>query len=654
MGTLTTDSRHVYAVDDLALPIPPDYLQPPFWSNSTYVHENLKPLVMQNKLRAFNIASGKIEWELGGEATKTDEFSNSHFLCAPITVGGKLYVLNEKNNGDLRVICLEPGTGKIIGAPQKLGTVKTEHSYCHDIARRTNAIDLAYAEGILVCPTNAGEILGVDLLSQSLGWAYKYRDKPPSPGSMVRQQLGNVYIQQGGQLSLTYSDWKAAPPVIVDGKVVFTAPDSSAVCCISLRDGSEIWTAPKQDGDLVLAGVFLDKVLIVGKNSIRALRLSDGVQFAPALPTGDLPSGHGVASNNIYYLPLKKGEICAVDLERWTIKARNRASTAAISPAAGGEDKGEPKPGFGEPPGNLVFYEGMVISQTPTAIVAYPQLEATLQAAEAAYAKDPSAKNLLKRGELRLADGQMQKAASDLLAVLAKDPPPEIVPRTRDRLYEVLGDLLQTDFADAAPKYLEKYKELTKATFNPAEQQRREARYWRLVGQGREREGNFVEAFLAFKEYGASLLFKDDGIPSLEDPQYKVPTQLWLRGRISAMFAKASPAQRGELEKKIADEWLAVKKKNDLEAIRQFTGMFDVPVAVGREAAPRTGQPHYRRQGQGFVSRSRAKLGTASGADVSFGWADWRQGAGSVGSPGIGQRDRDGTSASRRLLPRDQ
>jgi len=591
VGTLTTDNRNVYAVDDLALPIPPHYLQQQLWSNPSFVHENLKQLVMLNRLRAFNIASGKIEWELGGETNKIDEFSNSHFLCAPIAVGGKLYVLNEKNSGDLRVVCLDPGTGKVIGAPQTLGTVKSDHLYFKDIARRVNAIHLAYAEGILVCPTNAGEVLGVDLLSQSLGWAYKYRDKQPNPAAGLNTQRigpggfvppGAIQFQQGqpvGTLALSYSNWKVSPPVIVDGKVVFTAPDSSAVCCISLQSGSEIWATPQQDTDLFLAGVFLDKVVIVGKNSIRALRLSDGAQIWSALQTGDLPSGQGVASNNVYYLPLRKGEICAVDLERWTIRAHNRASNASPTLLPGG-----PRPGWGEPPGNLVFYEGTVVSQTPTAIVAYPQLLAKLQEAEIAYGKDPSIQNLLVRGELRLADGQVQKAANDLLSVVGNNPPEEIAGRAKDRLYEALGDLLQADFASASLKYLKDFKELTEATDNPAEQQRREARYWRIVGQGREGQGNLVEAFLAYKEYGASPLFKEDGIPSVEDPLYKVPVHLWLRGRISAMFGKATPAQGTALEHKIAEEWLAVKKRNDLEAIRQFTAMFDVPFAVGREA----------------------------------------------------------------------
>jgi outer membrane protein assembly factor BamB len=570
VGTLTTDGRYVYAVDDLAIPIPPKYLmQSPvnFWGNAAFVNDAVKPLVKNNMLWAFDTVSGRIVWKLGSTKPeeKSEEYNESHFICTPISVGGKLYVLNEKNSGDLRLLCLDPNDkGKQIGKAQPLGTVKSDHRYYHDPARRINAIHLAYAEGILVCPTNAGEIMGIDLLSRTLAWAYPYREKPADPMAFP----GQGFVQQPqGPIKLSYSNWKVSPPVIVDGKVVFTAPDSNSVHCINLRDGSQVWMAPQWDTDLFLAGVFGEKVVIVGKNSVRAIRLSDGVPYWNSLPTGSLPSGQGVASNDIYYLPLAKGEILAVDLDKWTIKAHNRAANSK-APV----------------PGNLVFYDGVVLSQTPTAIVAYPQLATKLKEATDAFAKNATPENQLIRGELRLADGQVQGAVDDLQAVLGKEPADsKLVPRAKNRLYEALTDLLTSDFDNASKKYLDEYKGLCDSTDAAIKEQRR-TRFLRILAQGREGQGNLVEAFLAYKDYGNSPMFKDDGIPSIDDPTYKIPTNLWLRGRITAMFEKANAQQRAALESKIADEWNAVKKNDDPIAIRQFTGMFDVPFAVGREA----------------------------------------------------------------------
>src|SRR5262249_40222652 len=144
-----------------------------------------------------------------------------------------------------------------------------------------------------------------------------------------------------GSIIAVKSTWQSAPPVIQDGKVVFTAPDANSIHCIHLRDGAPVWKRKQSEGDLYLAGVYNGKVLIVGKTWVRALALEDGRQLWQ-VPTGDMPSGQGVASKNVYYLPLKRGEIMALDLDKGQVKAHNRAKTAGVAP------------------GNLIFYEGAV------------------------------------------------------------------------------------------------------------------------------------------------------------------------------------------------------------------------------------------------------------------------------------------------------
>ena len=575
-GTLSTDHRYVYAVDDLAVPTPGDQFQPYVW-NSGQVGQEVKPLVLRNTLYAFNLQSGKCEWRLGTEA-KDDPFADSHFLGVPISVGGKLYVLNEKNvgptgDGELRLVCIDPyklakaATPVVLEPIQSLGMVQQQHRVTHDISRRLNAAHLAYGEGILVCPTNAGEVLGVDLLSRSLAWAYPYREQAPTPVPFTPVQPQPFPRPTPNFASTSAANWRSAPPAIQDGKVVFTAPDANSIHCINLRDGTPVWKKRQSENDLYMAGVYNGKVLIVGKSAIRAVSLDDGRQLW-YLPTGDLPSGQGVASNNIYYLPLKKGEIMAIDIEKGLVKAHNRAKNSSASP------------------GNLVFYEGAVLSQTPLQIVAYPQLAARLQLAHATLQGDPNnPEKLVERGELLLADGQIQGAVDDLQKALAKQPDDPLKGRAKVKLYEALTDLLAVDFNNASAKYLDEYRELCKVADNANEHQNRQARFFRIVGQGREAQGNLVEAFQMYREFGSLPIHREQGgIASIDDPSHKVPTNVWLRGRVSAMIAKATAEQREPLERKIAEEWKLVEAKKDLDAIRSFVGMFDVPFAVGREA----------------------------------------------------------------------
>ena len=49
--------------------------------------------MMSNELHAYDLHSGKRVWDINHEHV---DFKDSHFLGLPISVGGKLYVLNEK------------------------------------------------------------------------------------------------------------------------------------------------------------------------------------------------------------------------------------------------------------------------------------------------------------------------------------------------------------------------------------------------------------------------------------------------------------------------------------------------------------------------------------------------------------------------------
>src|SRR5207244_2143882 len=62
LGTLATDHRLVYAVDDLAVPAPGNIFQNFMWNGNNQMMPNeIKPLVMGNSLQAFELQTGKIK-----------------------------------------------------------------------------------------------------------------------------------------------------------------------------------------------------------------------------------------------------------------------------------------------------------------------------------------------------------------------------------------------------------------------------------------------------------------------------------------------------------------------------------------------------------------------------------------------------------------
>lgn len=372
LGTLSSDGTSVFAVDDLAVPPYPSPYAAFISRASQGLQLNFTPAltdaVFHSRLLALDLESGKVIWEVGG---RTDEpiqdearlsLDNSFFLGPPLPLAGKLYVLVEQSQ-ELRLVCLAGKSAEPLWS-QKLAVTKGR--LLVDGGRRAQAAHPAYAEGLLICPTNAGAILGVDLLSHSLVWAHSYREEPPPPPPQPsprgrRPVIRNVGPQHPPNLT---PDWKVTTPVIEGGKVLFTAPDDPSVHCLNLCDGSPRWKVKRAETDLYLAGVYRDKVLIVGKQDCRALRLSDGKEVWK-IETG-VPSGQGVACAGVYYLPLKfaaqekKPAVYALDMEKGVVRGRH------VSPRH-------------EEPGNLLFCEGDVLSQTATTLTAYPQVGAVGQ-----------------------------------------------------------------------------------------------------------------------------------------------------------------------------------------------------------------------------------------------------------------------------------
>ena len=196
----------------------------------------------------------------------------------------------------------------------------------HRQGRRSSAITAdaptpppsAYGEGILVCPTNAGVILGVDLLTHSLRlWAHTYSDyarklRPRNPiptaaaasGPCALPGHGGVPGQPNGPI---VSDWRrrrlhdhrrrqglsSLPP---------TAPNCSLPQPPQRLSGLG---AEARDGDIYLGGVYSGNRSSSSARRTYAPSASTMPASCGASTTG-MPSGRGVASGNVYYVPLKE------------------------------------------------------------------------------------------------------------------------------------------------------------------------------------------------------------------------------------------------------------------------------------------------------------------------------------------------------------
>jgi outer membrane protein assembly factor BamB len=408
-GALSSDGSRVFAIDDLPVH-PTQSLVRAAAQDALRLPVPYNTAVRQNHLRAFDVFNGRLLWETGGAGKS--ELQDVLFLGPPLPWTGCLYGLLEKQ-GQVRLYCLDALSGQAVWTQALTSTAVASEGYLTDLLsniRRVQATHCALGDGLLICPSDSGVLFGIDLISRRIAWAHAYTDPTAKP----REDRRPSSLSTSGA-------WQAAP-IIADGKVVFTPVDAHLIGCLNLRDGSVVWQTERGDDDLYVAGVFNSKVLLVGASSCRALSLADGKPVWQRA-TG-LPSGMGVAGGNAYYLPLQKGAILVLDLDTGNVLASCPARDGTV-------------------PGNLVFCEGLLISQTATVVTAYPPLKdriAQLDAVLGRTADDLAA--LTERATLRLEQKQIPLALTDLCRALDDRRSAEESPGERIKLYETINTLL--------------------------------------------------------------------------------------------------------------------------------------------------------------------------------------------------------------------
>lgn len=669
IGTLAHDGQTVYYIDDVAVP-PPPYAQNMDFNGGMpgggMVRQGgpLADAVRAGELAAVDIGTGQIVWHLGRfdakplnlvnpsqvlpPATEEDADKvtsafhlclNAVFLGPPLPLNGRLYVLIEQA-GVIRLLCLDPKNltpvqflanveKEVAGEPgkppppkkreveqvsrsfptlvwqQKLG--RPNNPFPVDSTRRYQGAFLAAGDGILVCPTNSGAVIGVDMMSRSLLWAHAYRklEGSENAGMGMGGRRGGIRAMPDGTpitgQQLPQHRWRAAAPVVVGGRVVLAAFDSAKLECLDIRTGKVLWATDRKDTDLYVGGVVNDRVIVVGKDEVRAYPLAaEPGDVKPAWTAkleGAVPTGHGVAGAGVYYLPVRPanaGKDGAAPAEIWSVNADTGAvgpKTAARARAA--DPAGNTLVQYGL--GNLVYQDGLVIAQSPVEVAVYPQLEvkrAEMDRRLAANPKDPA--GLADRGELLLDEGKVKEAVADLREATRNDPPEAVRRRLRDKLYAAYTELARRDFAAAEP-YLGEYAALcevsTDGADDPFEKKRREDQtvrrkqnYLYLLAKGREGQGRLADAFdtclaLAGLGGGADLFDLPD------DPGVKIRGDVWARGRIDGMIRQAAdPAAKKNLEDRVNKEWAAVQAGNDPARLREFVAVFGPYFPAGAAA----------------------------------------------------------------------
>lgn len=531
-NSFSSDGERVFVVRDLTLP--KNLSAQPLAGLGMRTPHTVGPTAGTNRLCAYELASqGKLVWEADG-ALAQSELSGAFFLGAPLCVGQALYGLAEIKSA-IYLVALDRRTGEYLWKQQLVGL---EADILLDNQRRLQAAVPSYDSGMLVCPTGAGVVIGVDLAKQALSWAYHY-----SADRNVADLL-RARIDQSKRWNVRWTD---TATIIDSGKVLLSPPESKELHCLDLVTGEIVWKTERSKS-LWIAGVHDKKVLLIGNSHLVALNLDDGkpawVRGNLALPKGALPSGRGFFSGDTYYLPLTSAEVFGVDIET-------------------GEFTGRATSREGQVLGNLICHRGSILSQTGRYLNCFDMVEVLRKQAEESLAENPQDVEALRvLGEIAYNEGKLDQAIEYLQHAWqgAEDSM-----RTKDVLIECLQGALTKDFA-AYQNRLPLLRELIRSAGTG------ESQLLRIEAQGLLELGDFELAFEKCMElYEASE--QPEVLQAISRDHHTSTTQ-WIRAHTAAIIEQASPELRQEFEDTLLMMFAKVQKDPSQTSLQRFADSF--------------------------------------------------------------------------------
>ncbi|HID21498.1 MAG TPA: hypothetical protein EYP14_03755, partial [Planctomycetaceae bacterium] len=98
-------------------------------------------------------------WSVGGPPGSDRPLAGHFFLNPPLAVDGELFVITE-SRGQLNLVALDPRTGGLIWS-QGIALAEASLSSFSQHLRRTSTCTPAFADGLVLCPTDLGLLVAV-------------------------------------------------------------------------------------------------------------------------------------------------------------------------------------------------------------------------------------------------------------------------------------------------------------------------------------------------------------------------------------------------------------------------------------------------------------------------------------------------------------
>jgi outer membrane protein assembly factor BamB len=547
-GQVSSDGRQVYVIDDLG------YAATGTVSGRVQViiGPGGRPMVNNGWSKPHNLLvaldlkkQGYQAWAVGGTTGDNPALAGAFFLGPPLPLGDQLYALVEMNS-EIRLVCLNAKTGALEWK-QQLAIVEDNQQIVIDRVRRLAGASPSYADGVLVCPTSAGAAVAVDLATRSLRWGYQY-----PRWDLIQRSAGALGVRTSfAPANGTQTHWIDSTATIVDGSAILTPVESQELHCLDVLTGKAKWPPQPRDEMLYIACVHQGKIILIGKNKVKALNLADGKPaWQEPLDLGTAPpAGRGFYTDKYYYLPLANQQLAKIDLDAGQIVSRARTEIDL---------------------GNVVCYKDQFISQSAQHVASFFLTEPLLTWIEETLKTDPdNAKALSLKGQVLLQDGKREESLDLLRKAVSKNPEDLAA---KSLLVKVMLSLLRDDFA----ANFALAEELDTLVTDPV--QKREVLRWRA--QGLAKAGKIPEAFEALvalaDAFDATQGSVAGGSVPLEstERELSVRPDRWLQGQLAAIHRQADEASRSHMHAEIEKRLQVALTSDSAVELRLFVNLY--------------------------------------------------------------------------------
>ncbi|REJ90968.1 MAG: hypothetical protein DWQ35_15350 [Planctomycetota bacterium] len=570
-GTLSSDGTTVFAVESLG-GVEDDLAgQPridPRFARARFGTDISQLAAMQNELVAYDVArsEGKRVWAVGGPHGVEPELEDAYFLGVPLPLEGRLYTLIEQE-GEVRLVALGHD-GRLLWK-QSLALIPEGGSFALD--RRFRGLSPSAAENILVCPTGVGALVAIDLTTRDLLWGYSYsprtsQEEYEQAVPMLRpwnaRQVSRGWLTSVGETSADDSVTIAA------GAVLATPSDGRGLHLVDLATGKRrvVIRAGDSGVELYVGAVYQRHAFLVGDKDVTVVNLDRGSServAGSAFAKKAVPSGRGFRVADRYYLPLARpfrGELMVLDLAARKVVEHIEMDGPTV-------------------PGNLICYQGQIVSVGSEFVEMYEELEQVRRRYESQLAADPEDPWALTdkaAATIEIGKGASPEEAVSLLrrarsryqklnAELADSDPErgrlvagQLV--VRKLLFESLLAMMQGNFV--------KHRDLIDEIEPLIVARDERVDYLRVVSEGHDRNNELDKALAAYLEL-IDHVGTGEGLQRLS-VAHSVRTSNWIRARLSTLYGRLDPAQRARYDDLVSQEYEVLEDARAAAPLRAF------------------------------------------------------------------------------------